>query len=326
MRGLLRDTARQFARAIIMPNLDPPVVSIQQALAYRQRILQDLPEDIHQGAAFRPLMTLYLHESMTPAVIHEASQNSHIYAVKYYPAGATTNSADGISDLRAIYPILEAMSEHDLPLLLHGEVTDPKVDIFDREAVFIDRYLSPMIQDFPELRIVFEHISTKDAVDFVMAATDKLAATITPQHLLLNRNALFLDGLRTHHYCLPVLKSERHRSAILSAATSGNKKFFLGTDSAPHAREDKESACGCAGIYSSHSAIELYAEAFEEGGCLDKLEGFASHYGADFYALPRNTDTIILEKKSWQVPNAIPFGDSELIPFHAGEWCTWKMQ
>jgi dihydroorotase len=326
MRDVLADSARQFARAIIMPNLKSPVVSTEQALAYRQSIIESLPEEYQASGEFNPLMTLYLTEKMTADEISKAKESSFIHAVKYYPAGATTNSECGVSAIENVYPVLEVMAEQNLPLLVHGEVTDVDVDVFDREAIFIEKILSPLMENIPDLRIVFEHITTKDAVDFVREAPANLAATITPQHLLLNRNALFVGGICPHNYCLPVLKAEEHRRAVVDAATSSSPKFFLGTDSAPHARDVKESACGCAGIYSAHNAIELYAEVFEETACLDKLEGFASHYGADFYGLPRNEGTISLEKDQWQIPDSLPFGESEIIPFRAGETCQWKIK
>jgi len=326
MRDVLADSARQFARAIIMPNLRSPIVSTEQALAYRQSIIESLPKEFQASGEFKPLMTLYLTEKMTEDEISKAKESSFIHAVKYYPAGATTNSECGVSSIENVYQVLQAMAEQNLPLLVHGEVTDTDVDIFDREAIFIEKILSPLMENIPDLRIVFEHITTKDAVDFVREGSDSLAATITPQHLLLNRNALFAGGIRPHNYCLPVLKAEKHRRAVVDAATSGNPKFFLGTDSAPHARAAKESACGCAGIYSAHNAIELYAEVFEETDCLDKLEGFASHYGANFYGLPRNEGTITLEKNQWQIPDSLPFGESEIIPFRAGETCQWKIR
>ena len=325
MRDVLADTARQFARAIIMPNLKSPVVSTGQALEYRRRIIESLPEHIKEKGNFKPLMTLYLTETMSAEEIRQAKQSGSIHAVKYYPAGATTNSENGVTAMEKVYPVLEAMAEQNIPLLVHGEVTNPDIDIFDREVIFIERLLCPLVKKIPELQIVFEHITTKDAVDFVNESSERLAATITPQHLLLNRNALFVGGIHPHHYCMPVLKAEAHRCAIVDAATSGSPKFFLGTDSAPHAREAKESACGCAGIYSAHNAIELYAEIFEKAACVDKLEAFASHYGADFYGLPRNEGTITLEKKPWKIPETLAFGESEIIPFRAGENCLWKM-
>ena len=326
MRDVLADSARQFARAIIMPNLKSPVVSTEQALAYRQSIIESLPEDIQASDEFKPLMTLYLTEKMTADEISKAKESAYIYATKYYPAGATTNSECGVTAIENVYPVLQAMVEQNLPLLVHGEVTNTDVDVFDREAIFIEKILCPLMENIPDLRIVFEHITTKDAVDFVRQGPDNLVATITPQHLLLNRNALFAGGIHPHYYCLPVLKAEEHRRAVVDAATSGSPKFFLGTDSAPHARGVKESACGCAGIYSAHNAIELYAEVFEEAACLDKFEGFASHYGADFYGLPRNEGTITLEKKQWRIPDSLPFGVSEIIPFRAGEICQWKIR
>jgi dihydroorotase len=309
-----------------MPNLKSPVVTTEQALAYRRSIIESLSEELQASGGFNPLMTLYLTEKMTVDEISKAKESSFIHAVKYYPAGATTNSDSGVTAIEKVYPVLQAMAEQNLPLLMHGEVTDADVDVFDREAIFIENILSPLMKNIPELRIVFEHITTKDAVDFVREGSDRLAATITPQHLLLNRNALFAGGIRPHHYCLPVLKAEEHRRAVVDAATSGSPKFFLGTDSAPHARAAKESACGCAGIYSAHNAIELYAEVFEETACLDKLEDFASQYGADFYGLARNEDSITLEKNQWQIPDSLPFGESEIIPFRAGETCQWKIR
>ena len=325
MRGVIADSARQFARAIVMPNLKSPIVTTVQALEYRRNIIENLPEDIKRENNFEPLMTLYLTEEMSVEEIGQAKQSGYIHAMKYYPAGATTNSESGVTAIEKVTPVLEAMVEHNFPLLVHGEVTNPEVDIFDREAIFIERVLSPLMEKVPELRVVFEHITTKDAVDFVNEGSDRLAATITPQHLLLNRNALFVGGIRPHNYCLPVLKAEEHRRAVVEAAISGNPKFFLGTDSAPHAKQSKESACGCAGIYSAHNAMELYTEVFEKTDGLDRLEGFASHYGADFYRLPRNKCTITLEKKTWQIPESMLFGDLEIIPFRAGEHCQWKM-
>jgi dihydroorotase len=322
MQHVLQDSARQFARAIVMPNLKPPVVTTEQALAFRDRILKALPPD----SDFQPLMTLYLTEKTSPAEIKTARLSGQVYAVKYYPAGATTNSESGVIKMENVYPVLEAMEEQQLPLLLHGEVTDPDVDVFDREAVFIERVLVPVMKRFKKLRIVLEHISTREAAQFIMNGPENLAATITPQHLLLNRNALFAGGLRPHHYCMPVLKAEEHRLAIVAVATSGNPRIFLGTDSAPHAKHDKESACGCAGIYSAHNAIELYAEVFETAGLLENLEAFASFNGADFYGLPRNKEKITLEKKDWDVPATLPFGENEIVPFRAGEKCHWKLK
>ncbi|MBI5625664.1 MAG: dihydroorotase [Nitrosomonadales bacterium] len=321
MQSVLPDTARQFARAIVMPNLRPPVTSIEQAQAYRDRILAALPA----SSKFQPLMTLYLTDKTTSQEIKRANQNGVVHAVKLYPAGATTNSDAGVTDIRKAYPALEEMQRCGMPLLVHGEVTDPSVDVFDREAVFIERVMMPLLRDLPQLRVVFEHITTRDAAQFVTSAPDNIAATITAHHLLYNRNAMFSGGMRPHYYCLPVLKREVHREALGQAACSGNPKFFLGTDSAPHAQHTKETACGCAGIYTAHAAIELYAEAFEQLGALDKLEGFASFYGADFYRLPRNTGKITLRKESWQVPVSVVFGEHRLVPLRAGENIAWKM-
>ncbi|OGS97185.1 MAG: dihydroorotase [Gallionellales bacterium RIFCSPLOWO2_02_FULL_57_47] len=321
MQSVLPDTARQFARAIVMPNLRPPVTTAAQAQAYRARILAALPA----GAKFEPLMTLYLTDNTAAQEIRRARESGAVHAVKLYPAGATTNSDAGVTDIRKAYPALEEMQRCGMPLLVHGEVTDPAVDIFDREAVFIERVMLPLLRDLPQLRVVFEHITTRDAVQFVTDAPDNIAATITVHHLLYNRNALFGGGLRPHYFCLPVLKREAHREALGKAAVSGNKKFFLGTDSAPHAQHTKETACGCAGIYTAHAALELYAEAFEQLGALDKLEGFASFYGADYYRLPRNTGTITLRKESWQAPDSLAFGEHRLVPLRAGETIAWKM-
>ena len=321
MQSVLPDTARQFARAIVMPNLRPPVTTAAQAQAYRARILAALPA----GAKFEPLMTLYLTDNTAAQEIRRARESGAVHAVKLYPAGATTNSDAGVTDIRKAYPALEEMQRCGMPLLVHGEVTDPAVDIFDREAVFIERVMLPLLRDLPQLRVVFEHITTRDAVQFVTDAPDNIAATITVHHLLYNRNALFGGGLRPHYFCLPVLKREAHREALGKAAVSGNKKFFLGTDSAPHAQHTTETACGCAGIYTAHAALELYAEAFEQLGALDKLEGFASFYGADYYRLPRNTGTITLRKESWQAPDSLAFGEHRLVPLRAGETIAWKM-
>ncbi len=318
---VLPHTARRFGRAIIMPNLTPPVTATAQALAYRKRIMRAVPA----GSGFEPLMTLYLTDNTDADEIRRARESGFIHAVKLYPAGATTNADAGVTDLRHTWPALEAMQREGLPLLVHGEVTDPAVDVFDREAVFIERQLEPLCRDFPELKIVFEHLTTADGVQFVRDATDHVAATLTAHHLLYNRNALFAGGIRPHHYCLPVLKRERHREALVAAATSGNPKFFLGTDSAPHPRSAKESACGCAGIYTAHAAIELYAEAFERAGALERLEAFASFHGADFYGLPRNTETVRLVKESWQVPDGYPLGDEQLVPLRAGETIGWRL-
>lgn len=321
LRDVLPYTARQFARAIVMPNLKPAVTTVELALAYRQRILDCLP----QNSDFEPLMTLYLTDNTGPQEIAKAGDSPYVHAVKYYPAGATTHSDAGVSDIRKTYPALEAMQKQDIPLLVHGESTDPNVDVFDREKNFIDRTLIPLRQQFPELRIVFEHITTADAVQCV-DEHERMAATITPQHILYNRNAIFQGGIKPHYYCLPVLKREKHRDAVLAAAVSGNPKFFLGTDSAPHARGKKESDCGCAGIFSAHAALELYASAFDACGALDKLESFASFYGADFYRLPRNNGKITLEKKQWQVPPTLSMGGEELIPLCSGQTLNWKLQ
>ena len=322
MAAVLPDTARRFARAIVMPNLKPPVITIDEAARYRDRILAALPA----GMTFEPLMSLYLTDNTPVREIVRARQSGFVHAVKYYPAGATTHSDSGVTKLSKAYPVLAAMEEHGVPLLLHGEVTDTEVDVFDREAVFIDRHLTRLLKDFPRLKVVLEHITTKHAVEFVRAAPANVAATITVHHLLYNRNAMFLGGIRPHYYCLPVLKRETHRQALIQAATSGNPKFFLGTDSAPHARAAKESSCGCAGIYVAHAAIELYAEAFEAAGALDKLEAFASHYGADFYGLPRNRGKISLRKKSWIAPVTIGMGGGQLlVPVRAGEQVAWKL-
>jgi dihydroorotase len=315
-------TAREFARAVVMPNLKPPIATVAQALAYRERILAALPV----GAAFEPLMTLYLRDDTDVSEIALAQQSGKVHAIKYYPAGATTNAESGVTDLSRCDAVLEAMQAAGMPLLVHGEVTDPAVDIFDRERVFIDRVLSPLLKKFPQLRVVFEHVTTREAVQFVASQADNVAATITAHHLRLNRNALFAGGLQPHAYCLPVLKRETHRQALVEAAVSGNPKFFLGTDSAPHSRRDKEQACGCAGIYTAHAAMELYAEAFEAAAALDKLEGFASFFGADFYGLPRNRTRIALRRERWQVPSEIAFGASTLVPLAAGETLGWKLE
>jgi dihydroorotase len=321
LQTVIPHTARQFARAIIMPNLKQPVATVEQALLYREEILRVIPE----GLIFTPLMTLYLTPATTVAEVRKVAECEHVYAIKLYPAGATTHSAAGVADLAAIYPLLEAMQKHDLPLLVHGEVTDADCDIFDRERIFIDRHLIDIARRFPELRIVFEHVTTREAVQFVAAAGDNIAATITPQHLLYNRNALLAGGIRPHYYCLPVLKRETHRQALVAAATSGNPKFFLGTDSAPHMRAAKETGCGCAGCYSAHAALELYADAFAAADALDKLEAFASFHGADFYRLPRNEGQIALEKTAWTVPMSYPVDGDTLIPLKAGETLNWKL-
>ena len=313
-------TASMFSRAIIMPNLQPPVTTVEKALSYRERILSAIPA----GNSFEPLMTLYLTNNTSAEEIVNAVNSEYVHAVKYYPAGATTNSDAGVTDIKNAYNALAKMEELGLPLLIHGEVTDPNVDVFDREQVFIDTVLYPLLKDFPHLKVVLEHITTKHAAAFVSQANDNIAATITAHHLLFNRNVMFKGGMNPHYYCLPILKRETHREALIAAATSGSHKFFLGTDSAPHAQDNKETSCGCAGIYSAHAAIELYAEAFDQAGSLDKLEGFASFYGADFYGLPRNTDTITLEKSDWQVPDSYSFAQQKLIPLRAGETIHWK--
>ena len=319
---VLPDTARQFARAIVMPNLVPPVTTVALAGAYRDRILAALPA----GMAFEPLMTLYLTERTSPQDIAEAKASGFVQAVKWYPAGATTNSDAGVSDIDRCHATLQAMQDHDLPLLVHGEVTGGDVDVFDREAVFIETLLKPLLQRFPTLRVVLEHITTRQAAEFIAGAPANVAATITPHHLLMNRNALFTGGLRPHHYCLPVLKREEHRRALVAAATGGSPKFFLGTDSAPHTRGAKESACGCAGMYSAHAALELYAEVFEAEGALDKLEAFASFHGPDFYRLPRNTDRITLVREAWTLPAQLGEGVDALVPLRAGTELAWRLQ
>ena len=320
MHSVLPDTARVFARAIAMPNLKPPVLTLADAAAYRGRLLQAA-----RGTAFQPLMTLYLTDNTRREDILAAHASGIVQAVKYYPAGATTNSDSGVTDIAKAAEAIAALEECGMPLLLHGEVTDADVDVFDREAVFIERHLVPLLRDFPRLKLVLEHITTRQAAEFVAAAPANVAATITAHHLLYNRNALFQGGIRPHMYCLPVLKREPHRVALVAAATSGSPKFFLGTDSAPHALGAKESACGCAGIYTAHAAIELYAEAFEDAGALDRLEGFASLHGPDFYGLPRNTDTITLKREAWTVPQTLPLGEESLSPLKAGETLRWKV-
>jgi dihydroorotase len=320
MAAVVPWTARQFARAIVMPNLKPPVTTAEQALAYRQRILAALPE----GTDFEPLMTLYLTDN-TPAEEIGRAKAAGVVALKLYPAGATTNSDAGVTDIRRTYAVLEAMQREGLLLLVHGEVTDAQIDVFDREAVFIDRVMTPLRRDFPGLKVVFEHITTKEAAQYVAQAGELTAATITAHHLLYNRNALFVGGLRPHWYCLPVLKREEHRRALVAAATSGSGKFFLGTDSAPHAAALKEqSVCG-AGCFTAPSALELYAEAFEEVGALDRLEGFASRHGPAFYGLPLNTGTVTLRREDWMLPAAVPFGDATVKPLRGGETLHWKL-
>ena len=312
--------AAQFNRAIVMPNLTPAVTTTEMARAYRERILAQRP----QGSRFEPLMTLYLTDSTPPDEIRTAKASGFVHGVKLYPAGATTNSASGVTELKKVYPVLEVMQEVGMPLLIHGEVTTADIDIFDREKVFIDRHLAPLTESFPQLKIVFEHITTKDAAEFVLYSDHNIAATITPQHLLLNRNALLVGGIRPHNYCLPVLKREEHRQALLKVATSGNPKFFLGTDSAPHAKGAKESACGCAGIYSSFIALELYAEAFESVGALGRLDGFAGRHGPQFYGLPVNDETLTLVREEWTVPESFCFGKDVVVPLRAGQKLGWR--
>jgi len=321
MRDVLPHTAARFARAIVMPNLKPPVTTTGLALAYRERILAALPP----GSRFEPLMTLYLTDNTPPAEIPRARQSGAVHGVKYYPAGATTNSDSGVTALEKCFPVLEAMEKAGMPLLLHGEVTDAEVDVFDRERAFIERTLAPLVRRFEGLKVVMEHITTREAAEFVTSSPPRVAATLTPQHLLLNRNALFTGGMRPHNYCLPVLKRETHRAALVAAATSGNPKFFLGTDSAPHARHTKENDCGCAGMYTAHAGIELYAEVFDAAGALDRLEAFAGHFGADFYGLPRNTGKITLVREPWNVPDSVPFGADTLVPMRAGSVVRWRM-
>jgi len=321
MQSVLPDTALQFARAIIMPNLRPPVTTTKQAQAYQARILAAVPA----GSDFQPLMTLYLTDNTSAKEIIKAKRSDIIHAVKLYPAGATTNSDAGVTDIRKTYSALEAMQARGMPLLVHGEVTNPDIDIFDREAVFIERVLQPLLKDMPGLRVVFEHITTQDAAQFVAESADNIAATITAHHLLYNRNAMLVGGIRPHYYCLPVLKREIHRKSLVRAAISGSKKFFLGTDSAPHAQHTKENACGCAGCYTAPAAIELYAEAFEAAGALDKLEGFASFFGADYYGLPHNTQQITLRQEEWQMPLTVGLGEHQIVPLRAGEKMMWKL-
>ena len=322
LKSVIGMTAAQMGRAIIMPNLSPPVSNAAQAKQYHQEIMSALPADTR----FTPLMVLYLTDNTTPKQIQTAFDGGLVVAAKLYPAGATTNSDSGVTDINNIYPSLEKMQQLGVPLLVHGEVADAKVDIFDREAVFIEQILSKVIEDLPDLKIVFEHITTKAAVDFVLSSGNNIAATITPHHLLANRNDMLVGGIKPHYFCLPILKRrDPHQLALLKAATSGNAKFFLGTDSAPHAKEHKESDCGCAGILNAHCAIELYATVFDSQNAMDKLEGFASFFGADFYNLPRNTDTIVLKKQDWVVPSSYAFADSTIVPFMAGKMLNWKM-
>jgi len=326
LESVIAHTAERFGRAIIMPNLKPPVTTVKMAHAYRDRIMAALPK----GSDFDPLMTLYLTNETSVKDIQEAVDSPYVYALKLYPAGATTNSAAGVTDIKKVYPVLEAMQENSLPLLVHGEAlthghNNESVDVFDREKIFIEQTLSPLVKRYPHLRVVFEHITTKDAVDFVKVQDGDVAATITPQHLMYERNEIFKGGIRPHMYCLPVLKRKRHQEALLEAATSGNAKFFLGTDSAPHTQSTKENACGCAGIYSAHAGIELYARVFEQADAIDKLEGFASVFGADFYRLPKNSKKITLSDEHWTVPDSYPFNDEVVIPLLAGETMHWKI-
>ena len=321
MAAVLPDSARRFARAIVMPNLKPAVRTTHQALDYRERILAALPD----GLAFEPLMTLYLTEDTPPEEIARAKLSGRVAGVKLYPAGATTHSDEGVTRISRCFHTLEKMQELGMPLLVHGEVTDPVIDIFDRERAFIEDVLGPLVDRFPGLKIVLEHITTRDAVQYIEITGTRIAATITAHHLLMNRNALFLGGMRPHHYCLPILKREADREALVEASTSGNPKFFLGTDSAPHALDTKETACGCAGIYTAHAALELYAVAFEEAGALDKLEGFASVHGPQFYGLPVNEGTITLVREGWDVPERLAYGDGELVPLRAGERLPWRL-
>ena len=327
MASVLPHSARQFARAVVMPNLKPPIITTDQAADYQRRIRAALP----RGSQFEPLMTLYLTDTTAPDEIQRARESGIVRALKLYPAGATTNSDSGVTNLRSCARTLDAMQRLGMPLLIHGEVTRPQVDVFDREHAFIDEVLIPMRRDFPELRIVFEHITTQDAVSYVLEERGPLGATITAHHLLFNRNSIFYrrdggPGLSPHHYCLPVLKREKHRQALLAAAAGGNPRFFLGTDSAPHAKGDKESACGCAGCYTAASALEMYVEAFEEAGALDRFEAFASFNGPDFYGLPRNTQTITLKRSQWILPDEFPFADKTIVPLRAGEVLRWKLQ
>lgn len=321
LRAVLPDTAARFARAIVMPNLKPPVATVEAALRYREQILAALPA----GSRFEPLMTLYLTPSTSVEEVERAAASAHVHAIKLYPAGATTNSDAGVASLDALDPVFDAMARTRLPLLVHGESTDPGVDVFDREKVFLAGPLARLLARHPDLRVVVEHITTADAVAFVRAAGPQVAATITAHHLLHDRNAMFHGGIRPHFYCLPVLKRARHREALLDAASSGEAKFFLGTDSAPHSRGAKESACGCAGIYTAHAGLELYAEAFEQVGKLEQLEGFASEFGPRFYGLPLNEERVTLVREAWAVPPTLAFGDGELVPLRAGETVAWRL-
>ncbi|MEO2266529.1 dihydroorotase [Pseudoalteromonas pernae] len=321
LKDTVRDASRYIGRAIIMPNLVPPATCTDTALAYRDRIMAAGPQ-----AHFEPLMVLYLTDNTTPDEIRKAKATGKIVAAKLYPAGATTNSASGVTDIENIYPVLEAMQEVGMLLLVHGEVTDSSIDIFDREKVFIETKLKKVVSDFPNLKVVLEHITTADAVEFVKSASDNVAATITAHHLLYNRNHMLAGGIRPHYYCLPILKRNTHQQALIEAATSGSPKFFMGTDSAPHLKDKKEAACGCAGAYTAHASLELYAEAFEQANALDKLEGFASHFGPDFYGIARNTDTVTLVREPWEVPASYPLGEDKVIPICAGETLNWQVK
>lgn len=322
LKTTVQHTARYFARAIVMPNLSPPITTCEAAAQYKNRIIEAAPNK----TCFDPLMTLYLTDQTTPEEIKKASKSDFIYAAKLYPAGATTNSSAGVTDIKNINTALEAMAQHNLPLLVHGEVTDASVDIFDREKVFIETILAPLSKQHPKLKIVLEHITTRHAVEFVIQSNSNIAATITAHHLLLNRNSMLVGGIKPHYYCLPVLKRESHREALVAAATSDNARFFLGTDSAPHGQNDKESACGCAGIYTAHAAIELYAQVFAEANALNKLEDFASFRGPDFYGLERNKEQITLTQQQWTVPDSYSFGEKTLIPFYAGQQLEWSVK
>ena len=322
MSSVVGMTAKQMGRAIVMPNLSTPVRNAQEALRYRKEIVCSLPK----GTSFNPLMTLYLTDKTTKQNIIEAGNNEHVYAVKLYPAGATTNSENGVTSVLGVYPVIEQMQKEGVPLLVHGEVTHADIDVFDREKVFIETVLAPLLKNFPELKVVLEHITTKEAVDFVFGSSDNVAATITAHHLLANRNHMLVGGIKPHYYCLPVLKRKSpHQEALIAAATSGSAKFFLGTDSAPHDKYQKESACGCAGVFSAHAAIELYAEVFDRANKIEMLEGFASHHGPDFYGLKRNTESITLEKNSWVVPESYKLANSEIVPFFGGRSLSWRL-
>ena len=315
-------TARQFARALVMPNLKPPVTSVAMAAGYRERILQALPAD----ATFEPLMTLYLTDRTAVDEVGRVAESGFVSAFKYYPAGATTNSDSGVTSLKNVYPVLEAMQRHGVVLCIHGEVTDPDTDVFDREAIFVEHSLTQVVRDFPALKVVVEHITTREAADFVASAPGNVAATITPQHLLYNRTSIFTGGIRPHFYCLPILKRETHRQTLIKAATSGSPKFFLGTDSAPHAKNAKEACCGAAGCFTSHAAVELYAAAFDAAGAIDKLDAFASRFGAEFYGLPRNAGTVTLRRESWTPPGEFAFGSETIVPLTQGQSLDWKLQ